>query len=219
MPACASAARRCRCSSLTSRRYMSDQLRIAGELDDAVVEGEIRMRDSRRRRVRATAFSIRSTSARSSRGLRWRRVLRRAPAGEFVEHRAQLEDLVRFLDADLAHEHAAVLLEPDEARIPPARETPRAPVRATRRASRRPRFRAACAPAGKIAGEDHPLELALDERGQRIGLHQRDRMIVGDGAAHRRGGWRCRADCGRVARERRACRTGFQHVAIRRCTV
>ena len=46
-----------------------------------------------------------------------RDLLRDAAAGEFVEDRAELVDLVGFLDGDLPHEHAAVLFQAHEARL------------------------------------------------------------------------------------------------------
>ncbi len=110
------------------------------------------------------------------------RVLRGTPPGEIIQHRAQFEDVVRLVDADLAHEDAAILLQPDEARF--LERAKRLAYRSARHAEHRRDLGFAQLRAGrKIAGEDHPLELALHERGQRVRLDQRDRVVIGDGAA------------------------------------
>jgi hypothetical protein len=90
-------------------------------------------------------------------------VLRGEPAREVVEDRAKLVDLVGLVDADLAHEHAAVLLESHETR---RLERPE------RLADRAARDAEALGDRGlvqllagaKLAGQDHALELALDQR-------------------------------------------------------
>ena len=70
-----------------------------------------------------------------------------------------------FLDGDLAHEHAAVLLQPDEPRFLQGAE------RFAHGASRNAepvgdRRLVQLAAGGKVAGEDHPLELLLHEHRQ-----------------------------------------------------
>ena len=139
-----------------------------------------------------------------------RRLLRDAPAGVLVEHRAQLVDLVCFLDGDLAHEHAAVLLEADEAGLLERAE--RLAHRAARYAEQvGDRRLVQLAAGGKLAGEDAPLEFALHQRGERVGLQHRDRAFGRAVARLRARPWHLRAG------RRRACVVfGFQHVAIRR---
>jgi hypothetical protein len=111
-----------------------------------------------------------------------RRVLRRTPSREFVEDRAQFEDLVGFVDADLAHEHAPILFEPHETRF--LERAKRLAHRAARHAEHRRHFGfAKLRPCGKVTGENHPLELALHEPRQRVRLNQRDRVVVADRAA------------------------------------
>ena len=101
-------------------------------------------------------------------------VLRDAPADELVEHRAQLVDLVGFLDGDLADEHAAVLLEAHEPGL--LERAKRLAHRAARDAEQLGDRRfVELGAGGQVAGEDHALELALHERRQRARLQQRDR--------------------------------------------
>ena len=108
------------------------------------------------------------------------RRLREAPADEFVEHGAQLVDLVRFLDRNPAHEHAAVLLELDQSRF--LQRAERLAHRAARHAEPQGDRRfVQLAAGGELAREDHALELLLHERRQRARLDERD----GVGAAAR----------------------------------
>ena len=99
-----------------------------------------------------------------------------AASDELVEDRAQLVDLVGFLDRDLAHEHAAVLLETHEAGLLERAE--RFAHRAARDAQElRHRDFVQLGAGGQVAGEDHALELVLHERRQRIALQHGDRAI------------------------------------------
>jgi hypothetical protein len=97
----------------------------------------------------------------------------RACGRRLVERSPYFVDLVRLVDADLPHEHAAVLLEADEAR--PFERPKRLAHGAARDAEelRHGRF-VQLAAGGQVAREDHPLELFLDEPRQGARLHQRD---------------------------------------------
>ena len=104
-----------------------------------------------------------------------------------VEHRPDLENVVGLVDVDLAHEHAAILLEADEPGF--LERAKRLAHRAARHAEHRGDLRLAqLRPCREIAGEDHALDLALREPGQRMRLEQRDRMVGGEGARLRNGG-------------------------------
>ncbi len=133
--------------------------------------------------------------------------LRDTPAGELVERGPQLVDLVGFLDADLAHENAAILLEPDQARL---LERPECLAhRAARHAEHVGNGGFVELGAGaELAGQDPSLELALHQHGQRVGLEEGDGAVRGSGAAGR-------ARHGR-GQSRGSRALGFQHVAIRR---
>jgi hypothetical protein len=113
--------------------------------------------------------------------------LREPAPHELVEHRAQLVDLVRLADADLAHEHAAVLLEAHEAGALEGAE--RLADRAAGDAEEVGDARFRQLGAGReIAREDHPLDLLVHERRERARLHQADRGTVGRRVGRRRGG-------------------------------
>ena len=114
-------------------------------------------------------------------GLRGRALLRRSATGELIEHGANLEDIVGLLDADLADEHAAVLLEPDETGfLERAKCFAHGPARDAEH--RRHLGFAQLRARREIAREDHPLDFALDKRRKRVRLQQRDRVVVGNGA-------------------------------------
>ena len=166
------------------------QLRIARELHDPVVKCEVGVVipvdvAARHRRLHYLDERL------QLRGLRRCRFLSRAAAGELIEHSAKLEDVVRFLDADLADEHAAVLLEPDEAGF--LERAKRLAHGAARHAKHRGHlgFAKLCT-GGQITRENHPLDLALDECRQRVRLQECDRVVVSYRA------WRAReiARCG-----------------------
>ena len=159
---------------------------------------------------------MRSTSARSTLMSAGVIVLRHAAADELVEHGAQLVDLVGFLDRDLAHEDAAVLLQADE---PGLLERPECLAHGAPRhaeAARRSRL-VELGAGGKLARQDHALELALHQAGERMRAQHLDRAFGGGAAAvpaARRGcGAPWRAIPLAVAPDRIR---GLQHVAIRR---
>ena len=145
---------------------------------------------------------MRSTSAAQRLHVGGRGLLRHAAADELVEHGAKLVDLVGFLDRDLAHEDAAVLLEADEARLLERAK------RLAHGSARNPeelgdRDLVELGAGRELAGEDHALDLALHQAGERMRLQHRDGVRArGRGPGRARG-----VDCA-VA--------GLQHVAIRR---
>ena len=94
---------------------------------------------------------------------------------EAVERGAHFVDLVGFLEGDLAHEHAAILLGADQAGL--LERTERLAHRSARDAEHLgDRFLVELGAGDEIARDDHPLELVRDQRRQRIRLQQRDRV-------------------------------------------
>ena len=148
------------------------QLGIAGELDQPVVEidvgGEIGVDVA----LGGSLFHPVDADAELAQvGGRCR--LREPAADEFVQHRAQLVDFVGFLDRNPAHEHAAILLQPHEARFLERAE--RFAHGAARDAETLGDRRFVQLAAGRqAAGKNEALELLLHERGQRARLDERD---------------------------------------------
>jgi hypothetical protein len=145
------------------------ELRIAGELDDAVVECEVRVVvgvDVAAPRPSPCARRDRATARPAGRAL----CAARRPANSSSTARS-FEDVVGFLDAIWRTNDAAVLLEPHEPDSSRARNASRTgprdtPSIAATSVSRSLRARR------EIAGEDHPLDLALHEARQRVGLER-----------------------------------------------
>ena len=142
-----------------------EKLGIACELDQPVVEREVGLVigvDVALGRRLFHAVDARGKLAGEVRRDR----LGDAAAGEFVEHRAQLVDLVGLVDPDFAHVDTAILLEPDEARF--FQRAKGFADRAARDAQEiGDRRFVQLAARAHLAGEDHPLELLLDEHRQR----------------------------------------------------
>jgi len=144
------------------------------------------------------------TQPRECRGLD---ALRGEPADQAVERGAHLVDLVRFVERDLADEHAAVLFGAHEAGL-----LERAECFAHRSARDAQhigdRFLVELGSGDKVAGDDHPLELVRDECGQRI------RLQKGDGV-RRAGRFPRRPRRSGNAQCARGDGSGFLHLAIR----
>ena len=109
-------------------------------------------------------------------------------AHELVHRRAQVEDLDRFLDREAAHEHAPVLFGTHQPGF----------LEHAKGFTQRPAGDAEAGGEGdfgelfarrQLAGEDHPLELALHHARERAGLQERDGRMgrgrdSGDGSGH-----------------------------------
>ena len=104
-----------------------------------------------------------------------------APPGPFVDDRTHLVDLVSFLDADLADEHAAVLFLAHEAGFLESAEC-LAHGAARHAQPLRERDLVELGADAQVAGQDHALQLLLHQHRQRARLEQRDGR-----------GWRCRS--------------------------
>ena len=156
------------------------QLRVAGELDQGVVEAQVG--EVVALEVVADRRVLHPLDQRAQLGelLRADRE-RELAARHLVEGGADLVDLVGLVDRDLAHEHAAVLLDPHQAGLRErAQRLAHRPARDAE--ARRDGELVELLAGGELAGEDHPLELALHEHGQRMVLQDRD---VRRGVAHR----------------------------------
>src|SRR4030095_13440954 len=99
-------------------------------------------------------------------------------ANPFVERGPNFVDLIGFLDAHLADEHAAVLGESDQAGFFQCAE--RLAPRAARHAEALGQCRfVELGSDRQITREDQTLELLLDQHRQRIRAHQRNRRARG----------------------------------------
>ncbi len=164
----------------------AEQLGIAGELDHPVVEIDVRGEVGFDIASRGGSLHPLDAGPQVAQRVRGGR-LRETPADELVEHGAQLVDFVGFLDRDLAHEDAAVLFEADEAGLLERAEGfAYGPARDTE--ARGDRRFVELAAGRKLPGQDHPLELLLDQHRQRARLHERDGAArVASGAGRRHG--------------------------------
>jgi hypothetical protein len=98
---------------------------------------------------------------------------RELATGHLIEGRADLVDVIGFVDRDLAHEDAAVLLDPHQPGF--LERSERLADRAARDAEvGRDRDLVELFADRDLAGKDHPLELTLDQHGQRMALQQAD---------------------------------------------
>ncbi len=157
-----------------------EELGVAGELDQPVVElqvGAMVRVEFVARSGLVHAFDQRTQFA----DVRCGGLLRDAAARELVERGAQFIDFVCFLQADLADEDATVLLESHQAGL--LERTERLAHRAPRNAQHLGDRRfVQLGAGGEIAAQDHSLQFALHQHGQRIGLEKGD-----DAVGHRRG--------------------------------
>ena len=114
-----SAALRERCPSKQAKLVdespvRDQQLCVAGELDQPIVEFDVRCEVRVDIALRGRPFHPFDAGAQLA-DLLGRDRLREPAADKFVEHRAQFVDFVGFLDRDQADEYASVLFEPHEA--------------------------------------------------------------------------------------------------------
>ena len=172
VPPSASVCRRNRFNSLTRRRYVASSLALPASDDHAIVKFQIqepvRLHVILRRRA-VHAFDERAQLA----DMLGCRDLGESPPGPFVQRRAHFVDLVGFGHADLADEHAAILLQTHQSRL--FERAKRLAHRASRYAERVGDVGFVELGAGReIAGKDHALELPLHQHGQRTRLDQRD---------------------------------------------
>jgi hypothetical protein len=103
-------------------------------------------------------------------------VFGQAPADEFVHRGAQVKDLDGLMDRNIAHENAAVLFGAHQARF--FEHSKRLAQRTARHTQPRSECHLGEFDAGReFAGQDHPLELALNDARQRARLQERDRWM------------------------------------------
>ena len=163
------------------------QLGVARQLDDAVVEAQVEQV------VGVCVLGLGRLLHLLDQGahfLQRRRgdALGQAPADELLHRRPQVEDVDRLLDREAAHEHAPVLLGAHQPGF----------LEHAKGLAQRPAGDAETGGEGdlgelfarrQLAGEDHPLELALHHARERAGLQERDGRVgrgrgSGDGSGH-----------------------------------
>ena len=158
-----------------------DQLAVADEIDDAVVEGEVQ------RVVVVTAAGVVAVLHQPLHlldhgaqllQLVGRDALGQCTAGRFVDHGAQVVDLHGLVQRDAAHEHAAVLLQPHQAGF--FEDAEGLADRPARHAQPLGQHGLGELGAGRqLTGQDQPLDLGLHGRGERMRLQQRDGALGG----------------------------------------
>src|SRR5664280_2649014 len=148
------------------------QLGVAGELDQRVVEAQVGGV------IGLVVVAGGGGAEACDEGAQRRQLLGPDRSGELapghaVERGAHLEDLIGLGDRDLAHEDAAVLLEPYQPGLGEGAQ--RFPDRAARHPqARRQRQLVELFAGDQLAFENHALQLALDQHRQRVVLQDRD---------------------------------------------
>ena len=151
------------------------QLAVAGELDEAIVEAQVE--EVVVVRVLGLDRLLHLLDEGADLLQRRRRDRdREAAADELVHRRAQVEDLDRLVDGQVADEDAAVLLGPHQAGFVehPERLAQR-PARDAEAGGKR--HLGELLAGAKLAREDHSLELALDDARERARLQERDGRV------------------------------------------
>ena len=158
------------------------QLAVAGELDQPVVELQVQQV------VVVGVFGLHRRfhlldQAAHFFQLRRGDVFGQAPADEFVHRGAQVEDLDRLVDGDVAHEHAAVLFGAHQPGFfEHAKGLAQRPARHAEPGGQR--HLGQLGAGRQFAGKNHAFELALHHARQRAGLQQRDRWMGPHGNVH-----------------------------------
>ena len=167
-----------------------EELRVAGELDHSVMKRDIGREIGLDVALGGSAFHPVDARGELAYLLGGRR-LREPPADEIIEHGAQLVDVVGFLDWNLADEHAAILLEADEARLFQRTESfPHRPARDAQPLGNRCLVQLAA--GGKLARQNDALELLLHQGRQGARLHERNGVGAAPGGCRRARARTCR---------------------------